>query len=281
MWGGLKNAPVKSAGCGKPAAITNGKKTITSAGMQRQYIIDVPANYDENKPYRLFFAFHGLGGRAEDVVSWNYFQIKTQATAANDPAIFIAPEGIPNANGQQAWGEPDHALFDDLSAFVKAGLCVDTTRVFVTGMSFGGMITYSLSTTHQKEIRAAVALAPTNFNIWLPPMKLTDPIPWMQTTGMSDTTCAWDAGNGHGSKYVAIEKATNNGCTVPATIETWTASDPTRHICVDMQGCKPGYPTKICTFNGVHQQAPYDDGPGENMTKSWIPPESWKFFTQF
>src|SRR5712672_1984200 len=47
------NAPVPSAGCGKATTVTNGKKTITSTNQQRTYIIDIPTNYDMNKPYRL------------------------------------------------------------------------------------------------------------------------------------------------------------------------------------------------------------------------------------
>lgn len=274
--GGLKNPPVRSLGCGKPASITTGKKTIMSSGRVREYIIDVPRNYDPNKPYRLFYASHGLGGAAEHVADWwNYFGLKIQAEAANEPAIFIAPQAI------NRWDESDHALFDNITDFAKANLCVDTTRVFVTGMSFGGMITYSLSTNHQKSFRAGVALAPANFNIWLPNPKLTDPIPWMQTTGMSDTTTPWDAGGGRGAKYIALEKARDNGCTVPNDIETWRPGDASRHKCVDLQGCRAGYPVRVCTFNGGHWQFPYDGGNGEDLQRSWVPVESWKFFTQF
>jgi hypothetical protein len=93
-----------------------------------------------------------LGGRAEDVAGWDYFDLKKEAAAANAPAVFIAPQGI---DGR--WGEIDHALLDDITTFAKDNLCIDTTRVFVTGMSFGGMITYSLSTNHQKRFRAGVA----------------------------------------------------------------------------------------------------------------------------
>ena len=193
-WGGLKNPPRKSAGCDKPATITNGNKTIMSGGMQRTFIIDIPADYDPAKPYRLFYVSHGQGGRADDVAGFlNWFGVKAQATAAKEPAVFIAGQGLNNT-----WGQPDHVFFDDVTTFAKNGLCIDTTRVFVTGMSMGGMYSYSLSTDRQKSFRAGVGLAPTNFVIWLPNPKLKDPIAWMQTTGMSDTTCAWDAGSNHG-----------------------------------------------------------------------------------
>ena len=158
----------------------------------------------------------------------------------------------------------------------KTTSCIDTTRVFAIGMSMGGMQTYSLSTTHPTIIRAGVGLAPTNFRIWLPDVKSTAPIAWMQTTGMSDTTCAYVANEAakQGSKFIALEKAANNGCTIPAEIPTWKSGP---HLCYDFEGCKPGYPVKVCTFNGGHTNTNRD--PGSNV--NWIGVESWKFFMQF
>jgi poly(3-hydroxybutyrate) depolymerase len=276
IWGGLKNPPRKSPGCDKPASLTNGKKTIMSSGVARSYIIDIPASYDPAKPYRLFYASHGLGGTAEGTVSSNFFGLKSQATAANEPAIFVAGQG-PTKNGNTTWGQAeDHVFFDDVTTAVKDGLCVDTTRVFITGMSMGGMYSYSLSTDRQKGFRAGVGLAPTNFNIWLPNPKLTDPIAWMQTTGDVDTYCPWvtNEAEKRGSKFIALEKATDNGCTIPAMVPFWESG---AHLCYDFAGCKPGYPVKACSFGGPHTDNNRD--PGSNV--NWIAVESWKFFMQF
>jgi hypothetical protein len=49
------------------------------------------------------------------------------------------------------------------------------------------------------------------------------------------------------------------------------------HVCFDFEGCKAGYPTKVCTFNGGHTNSNNDPGSSTN----WIPQESWKFFSQF
>jgi poly(3-hydroxybutyrate) depolymerase len=266
----LKNPPVKSAGCGKPTTITTGKKTITSTGQQRTYIIDVPAGYDMSKPYRLFYTSHWIGSTSEAVRDQNYYFLKPLAQAANEPAIFVAPQ----ADGA-TWQQKDHALFDDILAYVSENLCVDTTRVFATGFSFGGMITYSLSLNHQEQIRAAVGIAPANYNIWLP-TRTHEPIAWMQTTGMSDGTCPWINGNSQtqGAKFIAIEHATDNACTVPSDIPVWKSG---AHVCYDVPGCSAEHPTKVCTFGGDHTNINSD--PGTN--KNWIPEESWKFFTQF
>lgn len=255
----LHNPPVPSAGCGKAPMMMTGSKMIMSSGDSRHYNITIPAGYDMNEPYRVIYASHGLGGKGDDITREKYYGIENIAEAASS-TVFIAPTGL---NG--AWGEKDHPLFDDILALVKANLCVDTTRVFVTGFSFGGMYSYSLSLNHQKAIRAAAGLGPANYNIWLPP-KAHLPIGWLQTTGMSDNTTPWDGGNNRGAKYIAIEHATDNSCTVPAEIPTWKTGGT---LCYDFMGCKPGYPTKVCTFNGGHQLP--------NGLNQLV----WTFFNQF
>lgn len=266
----MKNPPVLSGGCNKAAALTSGKKMIMSSGEQRSYIIDIPSNYDMSKPYRLFYTSHWIGSTSEAVRDQNYYFLKPLAEAAKEPAIFVAPQ-----SQGSTWQEKDHALFDDILKLVKDGLCIDVSRVFATGFSFGGMITYSLSVNHQKDIRAAVGIAPANYNIYVP-MKNHKPIAWMQTTGMKDGTCPWVNGNSttQGAKFIAIEHATDNSCMVPSSIPTWQSGP---HVCYDMMGCKAEFPTKVCTFNGDHTNINND--PGTNM--NWIPQESWKFFTQF
>lgn len=277
-WGGLKNPPVKTAGCGKAATLASGKYTITSGGQERSYIIDIPAGYDADKPYRLVFCFHWVGGTSEAVQGQDFFFLKPLAAAGGEPAIFLAPQASAASPGGIWSGTSniDHVLFDDILAHAKANLCIDSTRVFATGFSFGGMMTYSLSTNHQNQLRAAVGIAPTNYNIWLPNPIPTAPIAWMQTTGMSDGTVPWVYGSSatQGAKYIALQRGQDNGCTVPATIPTWQSGN---HLCYDFSGCRPEFPAKACTFNGGHVNIHSDPG----STVNWIPEESWKFITQF
>lgn len=265
----MGNDPVPSAGCGKAPTLTTGKHMITSTNQQRSYIIDIPNNYDMNKPHRLFYTSHWIGSTSEAVRDQNYYFLKPLANAADEPVIFVAPQ-----SDGQTWQEKDHALFDDILALVKDDLCVDTTRVFATGFSFGGMITYSLSVNHQKDIRAAVGIAPANYNIWLPE-KTGEPIAWMQTTGMGDTTCPWvnNEGQKRGAKFIGIEHATNNGCTIPSDVPVWQQGG---HICYDFEGCDAAFPTKVCTFGGGHTNIDNDSN-----NQNWIARESWEFFMQF
>jgi poly(3-hydroxybutyrate) depolymerase len=272
-WGGLHNPPIKSAGCGKPLSLTNGKKTIRSTDQNRTYIIDIPANYDPNKPYLFFYVSHWINGTSEEMLKYHFYDIKTKADAANKSSIFVAPQ-----SDGGTWQQKDHALFDDILASMEENLCLDVTRIFAIGYSFGGMITYSLSTNHQNKIRAGVGIAPANYSIWLPNPKLKEPIAWMQNTGMGDETCRWinNESQKTGAKFIALEKAADNGCEIPSEIPTWKSGN---HVTYEFKGCKTGYPVIVNTFNGPHGGAEKARDPGAG--DSWVPREAWDFFMRF
>ncbi|MBW8889805.1 MAG: hypothetical protein JF616_18760 [Fibrobacteres bacterium] len=99
---------------------------------------------------------------------------------------------------------------------------------------------------------------------------------------MSDPNCKWinDASQQLGSKFIGLQRGQDNGCSVPSDIPTTTVGSKT-HLCYDFSGCKQGYPVKVCTFDGPHEASVGDGGTGNAGKNSWIPPESWKFFTQF
>jgi predicted esterase len=272
---------------------------MTSGGMTREYIIDIPANYDPTHPYRLIFSWYQAFGSdtgnanglhpAGDGPNFNamdyaYFGLRREATAANQPAIFVAPGGM----GTAPWDfTRDAPFFDDLLARIDANLCIDDSRVFSTGFSFGAMMSYALSITRQTKLRAVVAMAPANYAL---PGEPTDtnaaPIAYMGTTGMSDTTCPWVNSDAmrRGGKYCALAHAQDNTCAIPAgnNIPTTTVGSR-RFLCYDFVGCKAGYPVKACTFDGPHTPSSIDDGnsTGDDGLRAFIPPLAWQFIAQF
>jgi len=264
--------------------------------MNREYIIDIPADYNPTKPYRLVFSWHQAygsdvgnangqypanNGPNFDAAHYAFFGLKRAAADVGDSAIFVAPEGI----GNLPWDyKRDLPLFDDLLALVDANLCIDDNRVFSTGFSFGAMMSYALSITRQTKLRAVVAMAAANYNL---PNEPTDsnaaPIAYMGTTGMSDGTCPWGTDT-MGGKACNLVHARDNNCTIPSgnNIPTTTAGSK-KYVCYDFAGCKEGYPVKACTFDGNHTPSAIDDGTssGDDGLKSFIPPLAWKFMSQF
>ncbi len=291
----------KSTGCGKSLdGISTGYFQIESLGKARDYAIDIPENYDPNKPYKLFYASHWFGGSAKDVVNgnvtnggaenWAFFGLKRMAKEAGEQAIFIAP----NMNGT-TWdltgtGE-DHALFSTLTNYAKENLCIDESRVFAVGFSFGAMMTYSLSLVHQDVLRAVATLAAVNYvgsasSAWIPyPADSKKKIAYLGITGMSDGTCpfAGDKDKKLGGIFAAALHAEDNGCTVPSdptTIDKTYAGSKT-HVIYDFKDCDDGYPVKYATFDGGHIAAPTDGQTSDDGLNTWAPRLMWDFFSQF
>ena len=301
--GGAGNggAAAPSAGCGK----TDGAKTLTTGGSSvsgalatstrlkttagHEYIIDIPADYDPTHPYRLIFSWYqaygsdtgnanGLypanNGPNFDATNYAYFGLHREATAAKQPAIFVAPAG----SGDLPWDYTrDSALFDELLALVDSNLCIDDSRVFTTGFSYGAMMSYGLSNGRASKLRAAVTMAPAQFG----QNTGTTPIAYMSTTGMTDGRCVWGDANSGGEGCV-IQHAKDNGCTIPATIPEVTSGSK-KYVCYDFEGCKAGYPVKVCRFDGAHTPSAVDDGTngGDDGLKAFIPPLAWQFISQF
>ena len=276
---------------------TSTRLKITSGGMSREYIIDIPADYDPSHPYRLIFSWHQAYGSDTgnaigqhpagdgpnfDAKNYAYFGLHREATAAKEPAIFVAPAGI----GNLPWDfTRDSKLFDDLLKLVDESLCIDDNRVFTTGFSFGAMMSYALSITRQTKLRGAVTMAAANYNLPGEPTDTNEaPIAYFGITGMSDPTCPWvsDDGAKKGGKWCVLTHAADNGCTIPSNIQT-TMVGSKKYVCYDFEGCKSGYPVKTCTFDGAHTPSSVDDGmsTGDDGLKAFVPPLAWKFISQF
>lgn len=265
-----------SVGCGKDlSAIKSGTYKITSASLNREYIINIPASYDKNKPYRLIFCMHCMGSSDQGVVSEKYYSLQPLADKDKIPCIFVAPQGYTDSSPWRVSDNKDHIFFADMLKLFKENICVDTTRIFCCGFSYGAMVSYSISLDFAKQLRAVATYAPANWNIWLP-TNTHDPIAYYQTTGTGDNLCSWVNSDARkeGGKYCVLQHIEDNGCTAPATIPTATSG---KHVSTEFSGCKEGYPVKFGSHNGGHQGTASDAGSSVN----WIAEETWKFFMQF
>jgi polyhydroxybutyrate depolymerase len=255
-----------SSGCGKPAALTSGRTTIDVAGKAREYILAVPASYDQNKPYRLIFGWHPWGGSAAQTQSMGYFGI---STPSGGQAILVAPEGQDYQGMGLGWGNAggeDVAFYHAMVDRFSAGLCVDQNRIFSTGFSFGAMFSFTLGCTEMSMLRA---IAPQAGNAMTSGRceSGTRSVATMAFIGTDDSLLS-----GHRSAVQTF--AQRNGCTTQTTPMTpsWcdglnTSFQPCS--CVQYTGCKTGYPVISCEYKAGHQFAPSS---GATL---------WNFFSQF
>lgn len=275
----LKNAPVLSPGSGKeltqfkPGVTTN---TMTSAGLERKYIIDIPADYDKNKAYRLIFGMHMMGGSMNTMVNNKYYGLKTYAAQSNVPCIFVAPQGYTDGSPWRGRDDKDHVFFNDMLTLCKDKLSIDTSRVFCCGFSFGAMVTYSLSLDFQKDLRAVACYAPANWNIYLP-TNTHGKIAYFSTTGTTDGTCRYvfNDARKQGGKYCVLQHLEDNGLTPP--LPEIPVATTAKHVTTEFKGLPEEYPVMFGSFVGGHTDTMRD--PGSNV--NWIAKETWDFFMRF
>ena len=247
---GLKNAPVPTRGCGKDLKL---KKTGNfdwnwSKG-KRNIKIDIPDNYDKNKPYRLVFGMHCMGGWAGGVQQEGYYGMKPLDTEKS--TIFVAPEG----NGNHApWGQDDYQLFDELLSMLQSELCIDSSRVFSAGFSYGSMFSNGLSRNRQAVLRAVALYETADRNIWLPEPKNL-PIAWMGVHGLSDGLCT--PAMGRSARDLALKHNSAQG--KDATKEQAEESIVPL-ISVTTTRMWTPLPCGWCTDNAGHIWGPQDQG---------------------
>jgi poly(3-hydroxybutyrate) depolymerase len=275
-----------SAGCGKAPGIpsnqyNNGKPiSITAANMQRRYILSVPTNYDNTHAYKLVVSFHQRDGNDIQNYSWQYYGLQP---LSNNTTIFVAPNGQLNGapcsgtgNGESSCGWPnpnntDLALADAVVAQIEENFCVDTNRIFATGWSYGGAMSYETACARplgeaNGYIRgvAVYSGSPQITAGPCPPMKQ---VAYYASHGTQDNVLDYSGGVSMAQNF-----ATVNGCTWATPTEA-TGS----HVCTNIKGCMSGYPVEFCSFVGPH--TPYPDS-GQSQG-SWGPGEAWKFLNQF
>lgn len=283
----LKNSPTPSKGCGVTSKLQevgsnpNAKKySLNSAGLNREYWVTLPKNYDNKKPYKILFAMHCMGSNAEDFTYHTPDQdhpspyYGQQELDKNNEFIFVAPRGDTDGMPWRTSDNKDHIFFDELLTLLEENYCIDTSRVFVTGFSFGSMVTNSLAQAFQHRIRAVAVYAVADWNIYIP-QNAGKPIAWMDVHGTQDGLCSYDrvdssvdrilANNGPDGTDARGEKA-----------EKYPGYGP--HVCYDFKNVDPRFPVKLCTWNGGHQWTAYDEG---NWQNTWVPKEVYNFFNQF
>ncbi len=151
---------IDAASCPQGGATGVMNDTITVRDQAREYTLAVPADYDATTPYPLVFAWHGRGSSAAQARS--YFGIEEAAAGA---AILVYPQGLPIASigNDTGWeltaSGVDVAFFDALLARVTSDYCIDATRVFSAGHSFGGYMSNELACVRGDQLRAIASIA--------------------------------------------------------------------------------------------------------------------------
>ena len=311
LWGPTQGTAVLASW---PPAGRYTQHSIQSGGTNRTYYLQVPSNYDNTHPYRLVMAYHWFTGAGIEVVDCHSEGIDCYTTKgpfyglwqlADSSTIFVAPDGTPaptvqsaataNNNGSPkvtgsnaGWANSngqDIKLTNDILKQVEADLCIDTSRIFANGFSYGGAMSYEIacdpSTVSQFRGVAIYSGSPTLSGCSAAGGKPTTPIATFLSHGNQDPMNPFTWG-----QQMRDSLAADNGCKTPSSPLAGTVDMAAAgmHMCYSYEGCSAGHPVEWCAFGrqqgctaGDHSPTPCDKG----ATKPWNPQQVWDFITQF
>jgi polyhydroxybutyrate depolymerase len=246
-----QTAPAPKAGAETEAKITQAGDytfTIAHGGLARKYQVHVPAKYRPATPAAVLFALHGGGGNMSYMATDERYGLISKSEREGFIAVF--PNGYSKRstgrfatwNAGRCCGDARDKNIDDVG-FIRAvvdnvarQLNIDRHRIFATGMSNGGMMSYRLACELSDTFSGIAAVAGTDGTTTCQPKK---PIPVLHIHAQNDDHVLF--GGGAGEKAFRDPSKVMNFTSVPATVAKW----------VKANGCNPN-PKKILQRPGAY-----------------------------
>jgi poly(3-hydroxybutyrate) depolymerase len=197
---------VASAGCGletPSAPLVDERTTITSGDTERWYLVTTPTGYSGTEPLPVVVDSHGFSEGAEihtlmsemdDVAEANGF-IAVYPNGTGEPVRWSANAGDPD--------NPDTAFIGDLLDTVEADLCVDTSRIYATGLSNGALLTSVLACALEDRFAAVAPVAGAMDPIGC---DSSVPMPFLTIHGTLDNFLPFNGGLGSGLSLLTGEE---------------------------------------------------------------------------
>ena len=233
-------AAAPSEGCdatAPPAAVENERVDMTSGGEERWYLRNVPSAAADGAPLPLVVDLHGYSEGAEI-----HSVLSGLGAFAEEQGFFtIFPHGDAGGVAVPSWnaslGSPDTVFFGDLLDEAESTLCIDTNRVYVTGLSNGAFMTSAVGCAYADRVAAIAPVAGIRDIDGCDPAR---PMPVVSFHGTADDFVSFDGGlgpavadlptpDGQGTigDTAGEESVTEpaDGPSIPEIVATWASLD--------------------------------------------------------
>ena len=190
-------------GCDIKNGVSNGSldmQTLEHDGETREYFLYTPTTENTESAMPLLFNFHGFGGTAESQLDWSDFR----SLADTHGFLLIYPQGT-ELDGSTHWNSglpgPDNKSTADDFGFIEAVIDeisanhnVDANRIYATGYSNGGFMSYSLA-CYRSDVFAAIApVSGTMLNDFEGDCAPTRPVSVLSVNGTDDGVVPYNGG---------------------------------------------------------------------------------------
>lgn len=226
------------------------------ASGQRSYRVYIPVGYSDDEPVALVIVMHGAGGDGQGTESFTGFDV----LADDENFVVVYPNGVRGAwNDGRAPdsdnNDDDVRFLGDMVTFMKEQLNIDAGRVYATGYSMGGMMSYRLGCELSDVFAAVGSVASTMPYYLLEACSSAPPIPVVVIQGTDDPIVPWMGING---AYLSAAQTigywgNHNKCTPQFELETLPDAVPddyTRVVRQALPGCAADFVLYSVYFGG-------------------------------
>ncbi len=191
-------------------------------GIARTYRLYVPPSYNNAKVVPLLVLLHGGGTDGRNMVRFTGFN----RIADDEGMIVVMPDGVDRHwnDGREQTGYRAHDQKVDDVGFISALIellskefKIDNRRVYVAGISNGGMMSYRLGLELADKI---AAIAPVVASVPEPVSKKKwdgRPVPAVIINGTEDPLVSWDGG-----EVRILRRTAGRVLSVPDAVRFWT-----------------------------------------------------------
>jgi polyhydroxybutyrate depolymerase len=238
---------VSLASCASPSTLVAGNSddSIEFDGNTRTYLVHVPPDLDPNTPVPLVVDMHGLtstAGAQAGLSGW-------RAKADEEGFIVVHPQGLGNSwnGGDLCCGSSQSGNVDD-EGFIRAMVakleqqgCIDSKRVYATGLSNGGAMSHLLACQAADLFAAS---APVSMGNGTRPCEPSRPISVVMTRGTQDTLVSFEGGLFPSAEADFLQWAELDGCQ--------GEPEPVDELCRAFTQCDAGVEVKLCALAAGH-----------------------------
>lgn len=274
--------------------------SMKHGGLERMYRVHVPKSHVPGKPAPLVFALHGGGGSMDYQANDAYYGLITKSEQEGFVAVF--PNGFSKLRsgkfatwnaGTCCGGARDENVDDvgfirQVVADVSRRVNVDRGRIYATGMSNGGLMSYRLACEMSDVFAAIAPVAGTDNTRSCSPSR---PVSVLHIHARNDDHVLFEGGAGPAARD---KSKVTDFASVPATVSKWVAlngcnTTPRRvlekpGVYCDLYGsCKDKAEVQLCvTDSGGHSwpgghKPRGDEKPSQAISANDV---MWEFFTR-
>ena len=262
-------------------------ETLDHDGLTREFVIHIPPGYSADTPVPLMFSLHGFTSNNDFNLLYTGFN--SIADTAN--FIVVYPQGTLTAAGASHWNvggftsgstTDDVGFFDALIDEISSNYSINPDRVYSTGMSNGGYMSFLLACQISSKIAAIASvtgsMTPTTYNECNP----DHPTPVLQIHGTTDGTVSYEGGAGWSESIPDVLDywINHNNCDTEAVVTSFEDVDPSDGSTAEHYVWDSG-------DNGVTTEHIKVTGGGHDWPGAWgnmdinASIEVWKFFMRF